>query len=121
MKTKKITTTLFVGLFLACLSAQEGLDAQKMAEYQSREMAKELKLNDAQQGRIEAINLKYAKKMFAIREADGGMFGKMGEIKALKKAKHTNLEAVLTPDQMEKYREELEPKFRRYFRKQMGP
>lgn len=120
MKTKKIATTLFLGLFLVCLSAQDGLEAQKMAEYQSREMAKELKLNDGQQDRMETINLKYTKKMFALWEADGGMFGKIGEIKALKKAKHIDLEAVLTPDQMEKYRKELEPRFKRHFRKHMG-
>jgi len=106
-------------MIIQFLSSQENLTAKEMADYQNKLMIKELNLNESQQKTVSEINLKYAIKQKALIEKEGSMFGKIGDMKKIKKDKYAQLEKVLTKEQLEKYEDDLEPKIRKYMRKNM--
>ena len=119
MKTSFFTVvTLLIFQFSM---AQESLTAKEMADYQNELMAKELNLTEEQKKSVEQINLKYAIKQKALIDKEGSMFGKMGDMKKIKKNKNAELEKVLTEEQLEKYEDDLEPEIRKYLRKKMKP
>ncbi len=119
MKTK---FSILVALMLISLSVigQNKMDANKMAEYQTSLMKSELNLDKEQQDKVEELNIKYSKKMADLMNREGSMFGKMGEMKKIKKAKNGELEKILSDDQMELFEDELEPQIRKTMRKRMA-
>lgn len=118
-EAKIIGITLIVLLF-TMTTKQEDENAIAMAKYQTDRMTTALELDKEQSQNIASINLKYSKKVNNLMETRGNMFSKMGDMKKIKKGKNKELKEVLTPEQMEKYEEELEPEFRKYFRNQMN-
>ncbi|MBQ4819432.1 hypothetical protein [Aquimarina sp. MMG016] len=118
-EAKIIGITLIVLLFTMA-TKQESEKAIAMAKYQTDRMNTALELDEEQSQNVASINLKYAKKMNNLMETGGNMFSKMGDMKKIKKGKNKELKKVLTHEQMEKYEEELEPEFRKYFRNQMN-
>ncbi len=119
MKSK---LSILVVVMLISLSAigQNKMDANKMAEYQTSLMKSELNLDKEQQDKVEELNIKYSKKMADLMNREGSMFGKMGEMKKIKKAKNGELEKILSDDQMELFEDELEPQIRKTMRKRMA-
>ncbi|WP_422107552.1 hypothetical protein [Winogradskyella sp.] len=114
--------TFFTAVTLLILQfslAQTSLTAKDMADYQNKLMIAELNLTEVQTEAVEEINLKYAIQQKALIDKEGSMFGKMGDMKKIKKEKNAELEKVLTEAQLEKYEDDLEPKIRKYLRKNM--
>ncbi|MGB5817945.1 MAG: hypothetical protein WBG90_00575 [Saonia sp.] len=121
MKAKKNSIAIILGLCMTIVFGQTKMNPQEMADYQTDIMVKELPLNETKREDVAKINIKYAEKIVVLMEADGSMFGKIGEMKGIKKSKHAELEKILSEAQMEKLKDELEPKFRKHFKKQMNP
>ncbi len=119
MKTK---FHVLLACMLISLSAigQKKMDADKMAAYQNDLMKTELNLDEEQEVKVEKVNAKYSKKMADLMNSEGSMFGKMGEMKKIKKAKNAELEKILSKDQMELFEDELEPQIRKEMRKKMS-
>lgn len=99
--------------------SQIKLTANEIATYQDSVMQKELHLKETLIEPLKKINLKYAEKQKALMDKKGSMFGKIGDMRNLKKSKNTELKAILTKAQFEKYEDDVEPVIRKYMRKQM--
>ena len=95
------------------------MDPQKMADNQTQMMTEALDLNEEQKEQVASLNLKYSEKQAALLNQKGSMFSKMGDMKKINKEKNTELELVLTAEQMEKYKEEVQPEMRNQMRKRM--
>ena len=91
-----------------------------MAQYQNQVMSEELNLNEEQQVQIEELNFKYSKKQADLMNSEGSMFGKMGDMKKIRKEKTQELEQILTEEQMKKFEDDVEPKMRKEMRKKMS-
>lgn len=117
-------TRLLVFLTIAMLSlsasGQVKMNAMEMAEYQNNLMKSELHLDTAQFEKVEELNLRYSKKTAELLNKEGSMFGKIGDMKKIKKAKYAELEQILTKEQMEVYEDEVEPQIRKTLRKKMS-
>lgn len=116
-KSIVVVATLFISL---STFGQKKMDAKEMAEYQTNLMKSELNLNSEQLTKVEDLNARYSVKTADLMNKDGSMFGKMGDMKKIKKAKNEELEQILTEEQMEKFEDELEPKIRKTMRKKMS-
>ncbi len=121
MKKIFLTLVLSISTITIVVAQKENirLSAQEIADYQHNLMVQELKLTEEQENVLKPINLSFAKKQKNLMEEEGSMFGKIGDFKRMKKEKNTELEAILTKEQMKKYRNEVEPKIRKFMRKQM--
>ncbi|AWX44380.1 hypothetical protein HME9304_01380 [Flagellimonas maritima] len=117
MKTNYVALALFL-ILIQSVNAQK-TDAEEMAAYQTKTMTAELNLSEEQKPKVAAINTKYAEESANLINADGSMFGKMGDMKAINKRKNAELEKVLNERQMEKYEDDLAPKMRKHMRKHM--
>ncbi|GAB5475087.1 MAG: hypothetical protein Mars2KO_31860 [Maribacter sp.] len=111
-------------LFLTLMATSQFVGAQKadakeMADYQTETMITELDLNEEQREKVSVINSKYSEKSADLMNAEGSMFGKIGDMKAINKAKNKELEKVLSEEQMEKYEDDVAPKMRKHMRKKM--
>ncbi|GAA4115390.1 hypothetical protein GCM10022393_15490 [Aquimarina addita] len=71
-------------------------------------MIKELSLDSKQEKIVAKINLKYTVKLKELMLHEGFMIGKIREIKDIKKGKNAELITVLSEDQLEKYKDQLE-------------
>jgi periplasmic protein CpxP/Spy len=94
-------------LMLAMNVTAQMPSAEDMAKRETEQMKTELKLTADQLPKVEAINLKYAKKMSEMfSQGPGGDFAemqkKMTEIQTQKRAE---LEKILNADQLKKYDE----------------
>ena len=101
------------------VSAQQKMNITEMAEYQTQQMIKQLDLTEEQTEKVEIINLKYTEKMIVLMEAEGSKFGKIGEMNEIKKDKYSELEKVLSKEQLEKYEDDVAPNIRKNLRKNM--
>ncbi len=119
MKTKFSLLIAFVLISVSTIG-QNKVDADKMAEYQTSLMKSELNLDKEQEVQVEELNIKYSKKMADLMNSEGSMFGKMGDMKKIKKAKNGELEKILSENQMELFEDELEPQIRKRMRKKMS-
>jgi Spy/CpxP family protein refolding chaperone len=110
---KKLCYLLVSTLFVMVLAANGNIalaqppgppSPEEMAQRENEWMKTELNLNADQQKKVEAINLKYAKEMQQIFQNNRGDFSsirpKMDEMQAKKR---TELQPVLTEDQLKKY------------------
>ncbi len=119
MKLQSLITTLLLIIGQLAFS-QENLSAEEIADYQNNLMTEELELTEVQQERVSEINKRYAIEQKSLIEQEGSMFGKMGEMKKIKREKNSELETVLTKEQFEKYEDDLAPQIRNYMRKNMS-
>jgi|GEM_PF-4818708 len=117
MKTKMITLLLF-GAMVQSVTAQK-LDAQEMADYQTRTMSEQLKLNESQKEQVTELNVEFSKKQADLMNREGSMFSKMGDMKRIGKEKNAALEKILTEEQMEKYEDDIQPQIRKHMRSKM--
>lgn len=116
-----LTLVLFAG---RPAMAQTGADLknktpEQRAQFQTEMMTSKLKLNTDQQTKVQAINLKYAKKMEPIIKGDAGRFQKFKQAKALLKDKDNELKAVFTADQFKQYLD-FEAEMRQKVKEKMG-
>lgn len=129
MKLKVLFTSLLIAVAVIASYAQppqgggqgRRMDPEQMAKFQTDQMVEDLKLNDKQKTEVQAINVKYSKKMGEIFQAGGGQGNweanrkKMDEMNTQKNAE---LKKVFTADQYKKY-EELEKQRQEERRKRM--
>lgn len=118
MRKNILVIILFLGS-MSTIIGQEKINALEIADYQNKKMIRILELDDDQTIRTKEINLKYAEKITALIASEGSMFGKIGEMRKIKKLKNEELKKVLSAKQIRVYEEDLEPKFREHFKKQM--
>lgn len=78
------------------------------ARWQTEWMKKELSLDSAIVAKVFDINLKYASKVDAIMRTDSSRYAKRRDVSVLMKAKDSELEKVLTPDQFKLYLQKKE-------------
>ncbi len=116
---KKRILIPFLVLIVQFSFGQSQMTAKEMADYQDKLMVEELDLTEEQQKSVKEINLRYAIKQKTLIEKEGSMFGKIGDMKKVKKNKNAELEKVLTESQFEKYEDDLEPKIRKYIKSKM--
>ncbi|TNE58124.1 MAG: DUF4890 domain-containing protein [Bacteroidetes bacterium] len=113
-----IQQSIFILLFFASLtlSAQPGgggraMNPEQRAEQQTTAMKEKLTLSDAQAGKVQEINLKYAKQMQAAREEANGDWSTMREtMQGMRAEQDKELQTVMTEAQWQqwvKYREEM--------------
>jgi hypothetical protein len=117
--TKKIILNCFLGV--ATLLIAESVSAQKLGDAAERSakltewMRISLSLTDEQLPTVRDINLKYAKKMDAVKASSLPKSEKMREITDNDKAKDQELKAVLTYSQFQTYlskKQEIKKKFK---------
>ncbi len=111
MKKWIVMITLIAGLG-SVLQAQERnrreIDPEKAAERMTERMTKELDLTPEQAQAVKPINLEFVTKAKEIRNSEAGKEDKKAQLEALRKENETKMASVLTPEQMEKYREMIE-------------
>ncbi len=78
---------------------------EQRAQFQTEMMKSKLKLDAAQEAKVQAINLKYAGKMQAIIKSDDGRFSKMKQARSLQEAKDNELKAVFNATQYKQYKD----------------
>jgi len=78
---------------------------EQRAQFQTGMMKSKLKLDAAQESKVQAINLTYAKKMQAVIKSDAGRFSKIKQAKNLQEGKDQELKNVFTPAQFKQYKD----------------
>lgn len=76
---------------------------EQRAGFQSQYMTEHLGLPTEAAAKVQAINLKYARQMDPIIKGTGGKLEKMQKGHSVLAARDAELQAVLTPDQYQKY------------------
>jgi hypothetical protein len=104
---KKILTT--IAMVVALLGAGEAAQAQmpspqEMAMNQLNRMSSELKLTKEQENKIEPLLVTRVEKMMEFRQAGMEREEMMGEMKKINESQMETLKAILTPEQLEKYK-----------------
>lgn len=87
---------------------QKGASVEERAEKQTARLTEKLELNAKQASKIEAINLKYAKQQKEMRDynkdaSDADKAAMKERMKVMRQAQETEIKAVLTPEQSEKF------------------
>lgn len=115
-----LTSLIIILMFIPEAFAQQGqgggsgrgfnMDPEEMAEKQTRQMKETLNLTDEQLPKVEALNLKYAKKAIAEREgANGNRESMRSAMKKMMKEKDLELKDIVSAEQWvkwEKWRKE---------------
>ncbi|MEY4954180.1 MAG: hypothetical protein RI981_265 [Bacteroidota bacterium] len=104
---KKILTT--IAMVVAFMGASEAVYAQmpspqEMAMNQLNRMSSELKLTKEQEDKIEPLIVARIEKMMEFRQAGMDREEMMGEMKKINEGQQEALKAILTPEQLEKYK-----------------
>jgi ABC-type transporter MlaC component len=104
---KKILTT--IAMVVALMGAGEAAYAQmpspqEMAMNQLNRMSSELKLTKEQENKIEPFIVARIEKMMEFRQAGMEREEMMGEMKKINDGQQEALKAILTPEQLEKYK-----------------
>jgi hypothetical protein len=115
---KRVSLSIAAALLVsaAAFGQQERLASstpEQRAKLQTEFMTKRLGLGATQIPKIEAINLKYAKKMEPILKGGEGPLVKLRASKAIEEDKGSELEKVLSKEQYQQYlasREEMRQK-----------
>ncbi|MDT0606800.1 hypothetical protein [Croceitalea rosinachiae] len=116
MKTRLVVA---IAILSAQLISGQKINAKEIADYQTNLMVERLDLNQEQKKKITEHNLKFSKKQAALMNREGSMFGKIGDIKKIKKERNAELEIILNKEQMEVFEDEIEPEIRKHMRKKM--
>jgi hypothetical protein len=104
---KKILKT--IALVVALLGAGEAAHAQmpspqEMAMNQLNRMSSELKLTKEQENKIEPLLVTRVEKMMEFRQAGMEREAMMAEMKKINEGQMEVMKAILTPEQLEKYK-----------------
>jgi len=110
-----ITSIIFSWVALG----QSKVDVSEMTNFHMSEIESIINLTEEQTKETNTIILDFSEKMAVLINKDGGMFGKIGDIRKLGKEKNKKLGVVFSKEQMEKYEDEIEPKVRKQFRNRM--
>lgn len=110
-----IATMMIIGVaFSATKSyAQNGENSktpEERAKALSDKMKTELSLTDEQYEKVQAVNLKYAKKNDEILKSSKGKLSKYKSVKASQDEKKKEMKAILTEEQFKKYEDTMEEK-----------
>lgn len=107
---KKVVMGMSLLIAASLVQAEEAkwrdLSPGERAAHHTERMTEKLGLSSEQEAQVEAINLKYADKIAALRsESESERKEKRKAIKALFEEKDKELKAVLTEEQYQQYRE----------------
>ncbi len=114
---KKIILTALSALIISGLQAQdarpkrgqEGRDPEKVAQFETNRMSKQLKLNKETEQKVNEINLRYAKKQAELRKENKEKRDQMHKsAESLQLEKDKALEKVLTPQDFAAYKSKRE-------------
>ncbi len=104
MKKLMIVAVLASMTLAAQAQEKEKRTPQERAKARTEHMTKELALSPEQQAKVEAINLKYADQVEAVRsEREAERTAKREAAKAMHDAHDAEMKAVLTADQYTKW------------------
>ncbi len=110
MKKVMILSVIMLALCTTYSFAQRGqggrrnMEPKEMAQWQTDRMKASLDLTDEQLVKVEALNLKYAKKMGAVRnEANGDRNAMRSAMMPLRTEKEKELKEILTSEQWDKF------------------
>jgi len=111
MEKKHVIITALFGLMLLSnpLFAQKLLmekPAAERAKMQTQRMAGTLKLDSAQTGKVEKINLKYAQKLDPIMLGNANRMSKLKAVRALQNEKEAELKQVLSQEQFNQFKQQ---------------
>ncbi len=126
MKTFKTFSLFIAALAIIALSSpsvfsqKKGKDfknktPEERAKLQTDMMKSKLSLTADQQGKIEVINLSYAKKFEPIIKSKDSKITRLKQARSLQKAKDSELKKVFTAEQFktyEKFKDELKSKLK---------
>jgi hypothetical protein len=98
-----------IALVVALMGAGEAAHAQmpspqEMAMNQLNRMSSELKLTKEQENKIEPLIMSRVEKMMEFRQAGMEREEMMAEMKKVNESQQEALKAILTPEQLEKYK-----------------
>ena len=100
----KLIRIALIGLFSLVLST--GVYAQEEVAKKENKLVEQLGLNDTQETSMKEINKKYQPQIKAVKDDSSlKQTEKKAKLKALKADKLKEIEGVLTPEQMTKYKE----------------
>lgn len=120
-KTKymKSRFLVFVVVFSVQCGLAQNIDAKELEDYQNKVMFEKLDLTENQISLVKEHNSKYSKKQAELMNREGSMFGKIGEVRRMKKARNEELEKILSADQFEVFEDDIEPMISKHMRKKM--
>jgi hypothetical protein len=109
MNTIKITSYIFfLFLITICSTAfaqTASLTPEERAQRWDTWMKEQLALTPEQQGKVQEINLRYAKQNEQLKSTTADRRSKFQELKSTDKEKDNELKAILTKDQFKTYQE----------------
>ncbi len=118
--------TILFGLQSSCSFGQQksikdlkNSTPEQRADFQTKLMKAKLKLDAGELTKVQAINLKYARKFEPIIKSNDNRFSKLKQAMALQKEKDQELQAVFNKDQFNQYQEfeqELRSKMKARFK-----
>ena len=121
-KAKEFMSIFFLMLFLGTSSSFAQSQAAQLTAEQKETMQESitafqdvLSLSSEQKPEFEAITMKYAKQMIAVRDSDDGNFKKYEKVKSIRKKRNAEMKQLLSPDQYEVYldkQEEMQKKMK---------
>ncbi|MEM7086866.1 MAG: hypothetical protein AAF489_11825 [Bacteroidota bacterium] len=114
MKIILIITAL---IFTWTAQGQKEIDTLEMTRYHINEIENVIDLSEDQKKETHTTISNFSQKMAGVMSEDGGMMGKIGEIKKIGKEKNGKLKSIFTASQMELYLDKIEPKVRKHMRK----
>jgi hypothetical protein len=106
---KSILLSMAMMISVMIYAQHKEKDPAERAAHQTERMKSQLSLNDAQYASVKTINEKYAKKFSALRNDDAKQ-EKRNEVKSLKDLRQQEINAVLTPEQQQKWQAYREQK-----------
>jgi hypothetical protein len=105
MKNFLKTIAIVIALMGACEAAYAQMPSpQEMAMNQLNRMSSELKLTKEQEDKIEPLIVSRFEKMMEFRQAGMEREEMMGEMKKINEGQMEVMKAILTPEQLEKYK-----------------
>jgi len=105
----KIRSYYFFLLLIVCSAsyAQTAANStpEERAQHWDNWMKEQLALTPEQQGKVQEINLRYAKQNEELKATGGDRRSKFQELKSTDKEKDSELKAIFTKDQFKTYQE----------------
>ncbi len=119
MRKKLFLVSSLIGLMVITAFGQKqnkkNMNPERMAKHQTEMIKEATGIDAATTAKVDAINLKYAKEMAALRKKTTDRKAMREPMKALNEKKDAELKKVLTDDQFKKYQtaqEEMRKKMR---------
>ncbi len=112
MRSVKLLSLCLAFFFAGTVLSYAQTEAPKVTDEQKEELAASMKefltaldLSEEQKSEFEAITVKYAEQMKAVKESSEGKFKKMKKAKSIQESKNKEMKALLSEEQYNLYKE----------------